>query len=154
MRGRRERGVTLVELVISIVVVAVAVGAVLGLLSSSASRSADAMVLAQATSIAEAYLEEISLKSFADADGAAETLRAAYDDVYDYNGLVDAGARDQLGNAIPGLASYRVTVTVAQSSALDDVPPVDAARVDVRVMYPVAPPYAVNVALSGYKTRL
>lgn len=154
MRGHRERGVTLVELIVSIVVVAVAVGAVLGVLSSGAVRSADAMVLAQATSVAEAYLEEISLKSFADADGVGEGSRAAYDDVYDYSGLVDAGARDQLGNAIPELASYRVTVTVTQTAALPGVPAADAARVDVRVAYPLAPPHSVNVALTGYKTRL
>jgi type II secretory pathway pseudopilin PulG len=52
MHGHRERGATLVELQISIVVVAVAASAVLGVVSSSAGRSADAMVLAQATSIA------------------------------------------------------------------------------------------------------
>jgi MSHA pilin protein MshD len=154
MRGHRERGATLVELVISIVVVAVAASAVLGVLLSSAIRSADAMVLAQATSLAEAYLEEIALKSFADPDGAAEASRAAYDDIFDYDGLVDAGARDQLGNGIPELAGYRVTVAVVQSAALAGVPASDAARVDVRVNYPVAPPYAVDVALSGYKTRL
>ena len=100
MRGHRERGATLVELQISIVVVAVAASAVLGVVSSSAGRSADAMVLAQATSIAEAYLEEIALKSFADPDGAAEANRTAYDGVVDYDGLVDSGARDQLGNGV------------------------------------------------------
>ena len=63
MRGIRERGATLIELIISIVVISIAASAVLGLLSGSVGRSADAMVMAQAVSIAEAYLEEISLKS-------------------------------------------------------------------------------------------
>jgi MSHA pilin protein MshD len=65
MRGHAERGMTLVELTISIVVIAIAASAVLGLLSRSVGRSADAMVMSQAVAIAEAYLEEITLKPFA-----------------------------------------------------------------------------------------
>jgi MSHA pilin protein MshD len=151
MRGRRERGATLIELIISIVVIAIAASAVLGLLSSTAGRSADAMVLTQAVSIAEAYLEEISLKAFADPDGVdGETARASFDDVDDYDGLVDVGARDQFGAALAPLAQYTVTVTVAASTALAGVPGADAVRIDVRVAYPGNG----TVALSGYKTRL
>src|SRR5690242_6304921 len=87
-----QRGVTLIELVISIVIVAVAASAVLGLLARNAASSADAMVLAQAVSVAEAYIEEITLKPFVDPDGVdGEGARSAYDDVDDYNGLVDVG---------------------------------------------------------------
>jgi MSHA pilin protein MshD len=49
-----QRGMTLIEVVISIVIVAIAVGAVLGVLSQNARHSADALVLSQAVSIAEA----------------------------------------------------------------------------------------------------
>ena len=148
----KQRGVTLIELVISIVIVAVAVSAILGLLARTAGSSADAMVLAQAVSVAEAYLEEISLKPFADPDGVdGEAARNAYDDVDDYNGLVDVGARDQLGTALPALAGYTVAVTVTPSAALTGVPSTDAARVDVRVTF-AAP--RVDFMLSGYKTRL
>jgi MSHA pilin protein MshD len=151
MRARCERGVTLIELVVSIVVVALAASAVLGVLSSSAGRSADAMVLSQAVAIGEAYLEEIALKSFADPDGTdGEASRAAFDDVDDYNGLVDVGARDQFGNAIPALAGYTVAVSVTGSVALTSVPAADAARVDVLVTHPPA----VSLRLTGYKTRL
>ena len=58
--------------------------------------------------------------------------------------------RDQLGNAIPGLSLYTVTVTVTASTALAGVPGADAKRVDVRVTHP----QNVNLTLSGYKTRL
>jgi MSHA pilin protein MshD len=151
MRRRGERGATLIELVVSIVVIAIAAGAVLGVLSRSVGRSADAMVLAQGIAIAEAYLEEISLKSYADPDGTdGETLRTDFDDVDDYHGLVDAGARDQFGAALAPLAAYTVTVTVAASTALTGVPGADAERIDVRVTHPGG----VAVALSGYKTRL
>ena len=147
--ARPERGVALIELVFSIVIVAVAASAILGLLARNAASSADAMVLAQAVSVAESYLEEITLKPFADPDGVdGEGARAAYDDVDDYNGLVDAGARDQFGAAIPGLGGYTIAVAVSPSSALPGVPSTAAERVDVRVTFSPG----VDFTLSGYKT--
>jgi MSHA pilin protein MshD len=133
------------------VVIAIAASAVLGVLSSTVGRSADAMVLRQAVAIAEAYLEEISRKPFLDPDGVdGEGARPAFDDVDDYDGLVDTGARDQFGAALAPLAQYTVAVTVTPSTALAGVPQVDAQRIDVRVTYPGNG----AVALTGYKTRL
>jgi MSHA pilin protein MshD len=150
-RLHRERGVTLIELVISIVVVAISVSAVLGVLSSTAEHSADAMVVAQAVSIAESYLEEISLKPFDDPDGVdGEGVRAAFDDLNDYHGLVDVGARDQFGNPIPGLGDYTVAVNVVGSAALTGVDAANAARIDVSVTHAAH----VNLAVTGYRTRL
>ena len=141
---------TLVELVISIVVVSIAVSAVLGVLSSNVEHSADAMIISQAVSIAEAYIEEISLKPFDDPDGMdGEASRADFDDVDDYDGLVDAGAADQFGNPIPSLSAYAVAVNVTASGVLPGVPAADALRVDVRV---TQLPY-VDLTVSGYRTR-
>ncbi|MEO8465889.1 MAG: prepilin-type N-terminal cleavage/methylation domain-containing protein [Gammaproteobacteria bacterium] len=151
MRDHRQSGVTLIELIISIVVIAIAIGGVLGVLSQSVGRSADAMVMTQAVSVAEAYLEEITLRSFDDPDGVdGEANRADFDDVDDYDGLVDVGARDQFGVAIASLSQYTVNVTVMPSTALTSVPGADAKRVDVRVTYASN----VTVTLSAYKTRL
>lgn len=141
------RGVTLVELVISIVIVATAAAAVLGMLSLTARGSAQAMIRNQAVAIASAYLEEIRLKSFV-ADGV-ETSRGLYDDVSDYHGLVDVGARDQLGNAIAGLGQYTVSVTVGPG-VLGAVPGSAVKRIDVNVQHPDG----VNMTLSGYRTAL
>ena len=145
-----QRGMTLIELVVSIVVISIAVGAILGVLSRNAEHSADAMVLTQAATIAEAYLEEIELKPFADPNGVSgATARAQFDDVGDYNGLVDNGAADEFGNAIPSLSRYTVSVNVTPTSALPNVPSTDAYRIDVRVRYA---PY-VDIVLTGYKAR-
>jgi MSHA pilin protein MshD len=142
---------TLVELVIAIVIVAIAASAVLGVLSSSVGRSADAMIVSQAVAIAESYLEEITLKPFVDPDGIdGEAARINFDDVDDYDGLTDAGAYDQFGNPIAGLGGYTVNVGVVASAALPGVAPADTWRVDVRVQFA---PY-VDYVLSGYKTRL
>lgn len=150
-RVNRQGGVTLVELIVSIVIVATAVGAVLNVLSSNLGRSADAFITLQAGAIAEAYLEEIRLRPFTDPDGIdGETNRIDFDDLDDYDGLVDNGAKDQFGNAIAELSNYSVSVTVIASVALPGVPAVDSRRIDVRV---IQAPY-VDFTLSSYRTRL
>lgn len=147
----RQAGMTLVEVVISIVVIAIAVGAVLGTLSLNVQHSADALATTQAVSIAEAYLEEISLKAFDDPDGTdAEALRSDFDDVDDYDGLVDVGAVDQFGAAIPELTGYTVAVAVTPSAALPGIAAADALRIDVRVQFS----NLVDYTLSAYRTRL
>lgn len=145
-----QRGVTLVELLMSIVVVSIAASSVLGVMSMTTARSADPMIRHQASAIAEAYLEEILLKPLTDPDGAdGEAARADFDDLDDYDGLLDAGARDQFGVPIAGLGAYNVAVTVTPSAALPAVPIADALRVDVIVTHS----NIVNFALSGYRTR-
>lgn len=149
--SKPQSGVTLVELLVSIVIVSIAASGVLGVLSMTTAASADPMIRHQAAAIAEAYLEEIMLKPIADPDGVdGEAARADYDDLDDYDGLADAGARDQFGSLIAGLASYSVAVSVAPSSGLPSVPPADALRVDVIVTHSAD----INFVLSGYRTRL
>jgi MSHA pilin protein MshD len=79
--SRAERGVSLVELIIFIVVVAVAVVGVLAAINLGTRSSADPMVLKQALAIAEALLEEVQLQPFTYCDpddtNAADALGAA-----------------------------------------------------------------------------
>ena len=150
-RLKKQRGVTLVELLVSIVIVSIAASGVLGVLSMTTAASADPMIRHQAAAIAEAYLEEIMLKPVSDPDGVdGEAARADYDDLDDYDGLLDSGARDQFGAPIAGLASYDVSVSVVPSSGLPSVPAADALRVDVLVTHSTD----INFVLSGYRTRL
>jgi MSHA pilin protein MshD len=151
VRTNNQRGVTLIELLVSIVVVSIAASGVLGVLSMTTAGSADPMIRHQAAAIAEAYLEEIMLKPLMDPDGIdGEGARDAFDDLDDYDGLVDVGARDQFGSPIAGLDDYNVAVTVAPSGALPSVPAVDAMRVDVAVSHGSD----IDFVLSGYRTRL
>lgn len=146
----RQSGVTLIELVVAIVVIAVAVSAVLGVLTINTGASADPMIRQQAIAIAQSHLEEILLKSFDDPDGAdGEASRALYDDLDDYDGMTTVGARDQFDAAIAGLGLYTVAVAVSPSSALPAIAASDAMRVDVRVTR--APD--IDITLSGYRTR-
>ena len=138
-----DRGFTLVELIISMVVVSIALGGVLMVMNYTVRHSADPMLQHQAVAVAESYLEEVLLHAFSDPDGTTGEPRNQADDVDDYNGLTDAGARDQNGNAIAGLENYTVSVDVSGA----DLNGVTGKRVTVRVTHPAG----VDLALNGFK---
>ena len=80
----RQSGLSLVELLVSIVIVGIAAGTVLGVFSTTTGSSADPMIRHQAAAIAEAYLEEVLLRPFDDPDGSdGEVARADFDDIDD-----------------------------------------------------------------------
>jgi MSHA pilin protein MshD len=146
----RSRGVTLVELIVTIVVIAVAVSGVLALVSVTAARSAENMLQVQAVAIAESYLNEILQKPFG-FDCAGTCTRTQMDKVGDYNGLSDVGARDATGTLVANLGSYNVQVAVV-NSALGTAPRVLATQSEL-VTVTVTSPNGQTVALSGYRTQ-
>lgn len=139
----RQRGVTLMELVVGIVVIAVAGAALSGTLAYLNGNGNTSILQAQAQSIANAYLNEITAKRFV-ADGV-EGSRDQYDDIHDYNGLVDATATDEFGNAA---GNFRVQVSVVPA-ALNGIPAAASRRIDVTVNY--AGVY--SVVATGYRTN-
>ena len=150
MSMRRQTGTTLIELVIAIVIISIASSAVLMALSTSVASSADPMIRHQAVAIAEAYLEEVALRSFADPDGVdGEASRDLYDDIDDYDGLVDVGARDQFNNALAGLDDYTVTVAVAASSALPPIASTDVFLISVTITHTAN----IDFTVSAYRAN-
>jgi MSHA pilin protein MshD len=177
---KRQRGVSLVELIIFIVVVGVAVVGVVAALRLGTAASTDPMIQKQALAIAEALLEEVQLQPFtycdpddanaASADNTAgcavagnnETLAmgpegaetrsgaAVFDNVSDYNNLNLAGITGMDGAAIAGLASYGAVITVTPQG-LGVIPPDEALLIRVTVTGP--PGTNVTVVLDGYRTR-
>ena len=63
---RRQRGVTLIELIVFIVIVSVGLAGVLTVFNVVVRNSADPLVTKQALAVADALLEEILLKDFCD----------------------------------------------------------------------------------------
>ena len=61
-----QSGVTLIELIITIVVISIALTGTLVVISRTVGGSADPMIVRQAVGVAEAYLEEILLKPYYD----------------------------------------------------------------------------------------
>lgn len=128
-----QRGFSLIELIIAIMIIGTAAVGVMSMLSFFSARSANPLWQEQATLIGEAYMSEIILKPFIDpSKKIKETCppqevggRSVYDNVCDYRGpddrlnspnvifpMVDVGVRDQLGDLVAGLEDYTVTVTV------------------------------------------
>ncbi|WP_288379393.1 prepilin-type N-terminal cleavage/methylation domain-containing protein [uncultured Massilia sp.] len=128
----RMRGVTLVELVIAIVIIAVALAGLVAAFTRATRASVDPLLTQQMIAIGESMLEEAMLKPYTN-NKAQEASRADYTDIWDYNGYpADSPVTDVAGNAIPGLERYRVTVRVSPV-ALTDVPQAQAARISVTV---------------------
>ena len=111
---RFQFGVTLIELIVSIVILSIAATGILMVLTRVTLSSADPMLREQAIAIAQSYMEEILLHPLADPDGVSgEVNRSLYDDIWDYDGLADhSGAIDQNGNSINGLESYMIDVDI------------------------------------------
>lgn len=156
-RERRIRiaGLSLIELVVAIVVVAICLTGAFALVDSTTRRSVDPMLERQALAIAEAYLEEILQQSHLDPDEGAlcptpEADRSLFDNVCDYAGLVDAGARDQTGRAIEGLDAYRVEIQVDPAATLGTLTGgTQVLRIDVRVTDPLGR----HILLSSYRSN-
>jgi MSHA pilin protein MshD len=140
---RRACGVTLVELVVSIVVIAIAGAALAGTLAYLNGTGNTSILQAQAQSIANAYLDEILGKNFAP-DGV-EASRALYDDVRDYNNLVNVVAQDEFLNPA---GTFNVSVSVA-AGALNGLPAANVWLVNVTVGYG----NGSTVIASGYRTN-
>lgn len=141
---QNNKGVTLIELIVAMVVISIALVGVLSVINYTTLHSADPVLRHQAIAIAEAYMEEISLKNFTDPDSDGETDRRLFDDVDDYDGLVNDGAVDQNGNAIPGLNNYRVTVSVAGQSYGPATAQVNGLKIDVTVTDPAGESLTLN----------
>ncbi|MFQ5515080.1 MAG: pilus assembly protein MshD [Myxococcota bacterium] len=153
-----EIGATLIELIVSILVISLSITGVLLLVNTTSRHSAEPMIERQAAAVAQAYLEEVLLKDFYDPDlgsgggscPTAESSRSLFDNVCDYNGLDDLGARDQNGAAVAGLEPYRVRVLVTGSATLGDLSgTTNVLRADVRVTHSDL----VDLTVSGYRAR-
>lgn len=170
-RVARQRGVTLVELVIFIMIVSLGTAGILLVMNYTSQRSADPMVKQQALLIAESYLEEILLKPFVDPSVPAatqvcptkEAIRASYDNICDYHNLADtSGAIDQLGNTVTGLTAYNISVSVTgavgdatalgpNASQVNNIGALRVLQVDVEVTHDDVPDFSLR--LTGYRTN-
>ena len=174
----QQRGVSLVELVVFIVIVSVALAGTLLIMNQTTRSSADPVIRKQSLAIAESLLEEITLMpfTFCDPDDAqaitamsptvgpsgcaamVESMGPRYagatpfDNVNDYHNFQmnagNGGIRDITGAVIADLDGYAAAVSVTPS-ALGGIPAADALLITVTVTGPNAEP----VVQQGYRTR-
>jgi MSHA pilin protein MshD len=171
-----QRGLSLIELLVFIVVVGIAVTGVLSVYSLTSRTSVDPMARKQVAAIAESLLEEVLAKPYTYCDpddanvttatsaaGCATTVEAMgpeagetrysnltpFDNVNDYNGFSMAGINDLTGTAIAGLAGYTASVQVQSAGAFNGIPAGETLLVTVTV----TGPGNYGVSLAGYRTR-
>ena len=157
---RAQSGFSLVELIIGITIIGITIASVMTVFIVTASRSGDPMLRQQAQMIAEAYLDEILLRRFYDADTnnvcpAAVEIRTSYDNVCDYNGLVQSPPQDQFGNATVTGYTASVTVTPTGASLHSGGNLIDNTSVIrvILVTVTVTAPDGTTITLNGYRTN-
>jgi len=157
---RSQGGVSLIELIVFIVIISVALAGVLSVFNLAGGKSADPLVRKQALAAAEAMLEEVLGKDFANPAGGFNPAvpgspgllaeRPSFDDVADYNmtGAWNWNLRT-LVNADSGfdrveLQLYSIQIAVG-ALVLNGVA---GQQVTVTVTGPTGP-----VVLSGFRTN-
>lgn len=157
----RDRGFTLIELVMFIIIVGIAVSAVTLQFSQNVRHSADPLLRQQAITIAHTYLDEITSKrwdentpdgggsatpgpSAAMGPDAGEVTRSDYDDVDDYQGLSETPT-----------VGFTVTITVTHGTAWQDnpsAPVVTIPGVSTKIIVvSVATPIGETLTFSQYR---
>ncbi len=150
----RQRGVSLIELVMFIVIISVALLALLGVMNTVTKGSADPMLHKQALAIAESLLEEIEAQDFSIQAGVAATSgpvnasnrATGYHIVSEYNGFTMAGITSINGAAVSGLGAYSASVS-AVNQALGTIPATSAVQISVTV----TPPSGDAITAVGYR---
>lgn len=160
---KQHAGVTLIEMLITIVVLGIALTATVSALSATVARSADPLIQQRTVLLVQAYFEEIMTKRYAEvtpvggvpaATGAAACAtgieagetRSTFDDVDDYDGLDDSPPQLQTGTVVGDYAEWRVTAAVSCAGlALGFANDHDAKAVTLTVAAPVGNPTSFTV---------
>jgi len=176
MSSSRQRGLSLIEVVVFIVVLGIAIAGMAVLYNQVTLASVDPLVRKQAVAIANSLMEEVQLRPFTYCDpddplvftaanaaacGIPETIGAEgetryadprYDNVSDYNGFKMTSSIQDVSNVtINGLAGYSAEVAVAAAGgSFPAAVPVDDA---LRITVTVTGPANVRVVLDGYRLR-
>lgn len=151
--GDKQRGISLIELIMFIVIISIAVAGILLVMNKVTGHSADTLVRKQALAVAESLLEEIELQGLSGV-GCAGTLgadapRSGVSAVCDYAGYsTTAGIRDFSTNAlVTNLTNYNVTsVTVDNTLAWAGIAAGSAVVITVSVTGPGG-----LIELTGYR---
>ncbi|MGC8120926.1 type IV pilus modification PilV family protein [Marinobacter sp. VGCF2001] len=162
-----QRGATLVELVMAIVIISVAIAGVVGAFSLIAGRSADPLNQTRAVALAQRYMDEILARPFDESalagqrypGGCRKTItpgrdREEYEDVDDYNAIDnEVPSRYWTASDDPesGYNQFRVSVDVDCVAN-----PVAELKADVeakRVRINVTDPSGNNYVFAAYRVN-
>lgn len=176
MCSSRQRGLSLIEVVIFIVVLGIGIAGLAILYNQLTLASVDPLVRKQAVAIANSLMEEIQLRPFTFCDpddpavftagspagcGTPEVIGnegesryglTFFDNVSDYHGFGMAGSIQDITNApISGLTGYSADVQIAAAGG--DFPAAIPADDALRITVTVTGPANTQVVLQGYRLR-
>lgn len=145
-----QRGATLVELVMTIVIISVAIAGVVGAFALISGRSADPLNQTRAVELAQLYMDEIISKKYDDATPQGGTpkysgscnigpeggeTRDSFDDVDDYHNTSDSPP-ESAEAVLNGYNGFAVDVTVTCAGGEVGLPASEAKRVDLSITAP------------------
>lgn len=124
---RDQRGITLIDLIVVIVIVGIALPPMIGLFIQQMRQSTFGVNVTRANHLASTLFEEIRSKRGDENAGAPSTAlgpelgetRLTYDDVDDYHGLNESPPKDSLGNDVADSAGFRQQVSVCYVAGAD-----------------------------------
>ncbi len=152
MTRRRQTGFTLIELIVFIVIVGVGLAGILSVMNTSVKSSADPLTRKQLIDISDAMLGEILLRPYS-APSTGVLPRSGWT-AGQYNNYTSAGGiTDVNGVPVPGLANYKVTVSVAYVTAADNAQlfALPAAVRPLKVTVTATDASARTFTLTGYR---
>ncbi|MCR9260023.1 MAG: prepilin-type N-terminal cleavage/methylation domain-containing protein [Pseudomonadaceae bacterium] len=129
-----SHGFTLVETIVAMLIISIAALAMASALGFAFSRSSDGLLEAKVVYIAQSYLEEIQARRYDEATPSGGTppcqtlapcsalgpdseSRQNFDDVDDYDGLLDSPPRDSLNQIMSEFTGFSVAVAVDYADA-------------------------------------
>lgn len=145
MSSRRGAGFTLVELIIAMLIIALALGGLVAVSRVTSRTSTDPLIARQMLAIAQGMMEEVLLQPYGPpaAQPPAGPARDNLASVGAFNGYASSGVFTAHGDPLPGLDGYNVAVAV-NSVALGGA----ALKVTVTVTRGNA-----SFALNGWRTQ-
>ncbi len=157
MMVRCQKGFTLVEVVIVIVLIGAMMAGMSALFMSNVGNSHRPYLRQRALAVANAFMDEISHKRWNEstpmgggcvnsgsgtcllgpviiAIGTDGDTRTTFDDLDDYNGLNQSPPQDSSATDMPGYTGFTVTVSVSQpGAAWNGIPAADVRLISVTV---------------------
>jgi MSHA pilin protein MshD len=124
---RDERGFTLIDLILVIIIVAIAIPPMLALFIQMVSGSTFGVTVSRANALASTLREEIQSKKWDESAPPPSLIlgpetgesRAIFDDVDDFDGLDESPPRDSQGAILAGFTGFRQQVSVCYVTNTD-----------------------------------
>lgn len=124
---RDERGFTLIDLILVIIIVAIAIPPMLTLFIQAVSGSTFGVTVSRANALASTLREEIQSKKWDESAPPPSLIlgpetgesRATFDDVDDFDGLDESPPRDSQGAILAGFTGFRQQVSVCYVANTD-----------------------------------